>query len=800
MNKNPKTYEELLKELGELRIENESLRSISEKDNKKNKQVEVILLESEERFRLLFEKAPLSYQSLDINGNFIDVNKAWSDTLGYTQEEVKGKWFGDFLVPKFKDAFRERFPLFKAQGKIHSEFEMVHKNGNKLFVAFDGRIGTDSEGNFKQTYCILKDISEQRKTEKLLRESEELFRHSFDYAAIGICIVGIDKKFQRVNNAFIEMTGYANDDIINLTFTDITHPEDQSIGLDQFKQMIDGEIDKASIVKRYIRKDKQVIWVSMSISLIRSIDQQPQFFITQIIDITERERMVEDLLKFSRAVEQSPVSIITTDTSGNIEYVNPKLIEITGYQFAEVHGKNPKIFSSGEKSKSEYKVLWDTILSGNEWHGEMHNKKKNGNLYWELASISPIINERGEITHFLAIKEDITERKRVEIELITAKEKAEESNRLKDAFIANISHEIRTPLNGILGMSSLIREIFHDNIKKEDEELFEGIDYSSKRIIRTVDMILNYSRLQVGEFPIIQKNLELSSICKRLVIEFTSAAKNKSLDLTFHNNCEKSEVFADEYSITMVISNLIDNAIKFTNKGYIEVILKKGTDDKIILEVKDTGIGIDKKYLDYMFEPYRQEQMGYGRAYDGIGLGLSIVKKVLSLNNAIINVESKKGEGTTFSINFSNEKQPLENKIETRTTANIFPAPEDTRKELVLIVEDEIVNQTTIKRFIEKRYLTIITDSSDEALEILHKNKVDLILMDISISGSKNGLELTKELKESKEFSNIPVIAVTAHAFLEDRQKALEAGCDGYLAKPFSKESLLNMMAVYSND
>jgi CheY-like chemotaxis protein len=256
-------------------------------------------------------------------------------------------------------------------------------------------------------------------------------------------------------------------------------------------------------------------------------------------------------------------------------------------------------------------------------------------------------------------------------------------------------------------------------------------------------------------------------------------------------------IFADEYSITMAISNLIDNAIKFTPKGYINITLNKGTGDEIILEVKDTGIGIDKKYLDYLFEPYRQEHMGYGRAYEGIGLGLSIVKKILQLNNAVINVKSKKGEGTTFSIKFGKGEQPLENKSKKGASANILRAPEDRLNKTVLVVEDDLMNQVTIKRFIGDKYVIIVTDSSDEAMEIIKKGKVDLILMDISINGSQNGLELTKELKASKEFSHMPIIAVTAHAFVEDKQNALLAGCDSYLAKPFTKESILNMIEVY---
>jgi len=345
-------------------------------------------------------------------------------------------------------------------------------------------------------------------------------------------------------------------------------------------------------------------------------------------------------------------------------------------------------------------------------------------------------------------------------------------------------------------MASLIKDSFLDVLTKEDEELFDGIDISSQRLIRTVDLILNYSRLQVGEYPLYRKKIDLFSVCQNLVREYAVEAKTKSVDLTFQNDCMDTSVFADEYSITMAISNLLSNAVKFTNKGSINLTLHQNNSDEIILAVKDTGIGIGEEYLDKIFEPYYQENMGYARAYDGIGLGLALVRKMLDLNNAKVFVESKKGEGASFYINFGKVIKPVEKIIE---IAGISDIPRASEKPVVLIVEDDFVNQTTVKRFIEKSYGSIIADSSDNALMILKKEKIDLILMDISINGEKNGLELTKELKMSKEFSHIPVIAITAHAFEEDKQNALDAGCDSFLAKPFTKESLLEMIKVFVN-
>ena len=191
--------------------------------------------------------------------------------------------------------------------------------------------------------------------------------------------------------------------------------------------------------------------------------------------------------------------------------------------------------------------------------------------------------------------------------------------------------------------------------------------------------------------------------------------------------------------------------------------------------------------------------MGYGRAYEGVGLSLAIANKVLNLNNCVLSVESKKGEGTIFSINFGKGEQLIENKSKPVTATNIIPVPEEKQKKMVLLVEDDFMNQITIRKLMENSYNVIVTDSSDEAMEIIKKGKIDVILMDISIKGSMNGLELTKKLKASQEFSRIPVIAVTAHAFESDRKNSLEAGCDSYISKPFTKELLLQMIKDFVN-
>lgn len=505
--------------------------------------------------------------------------------------------------------------------------------------------------------------------------------------------------------------------------------------------------------------------------------------VISMMDITERRKAEKDVIKLSHVVQQSPTLIIITDTEGNIEYINPKVAEITGYHRDEVIGKNPRIFSSGQKSKSEYKNLWDTISSGKEWRGEFHNKKKNGEMYWESASISPIINNKGEITQYVAVKEDITqnkkyqedilrmanvlentpdlvgmadlqgnvfylnrggkrmmemlgteditklkisdfhseevfnmimgealpaaakegfwssetklllstgeeipvlqvilshknssnvithystiirdirERKLMEINLKDAKEKAEESNRLKTEFLAQMSHEIRTPLNAIISFANILKDELERKLTPELIEYFDGINSAGYRLIRTVDMILNSSELQVGAYePIFTEFGLIGEILTRIRNDYFVSMKEKRLEYNFSSNIKEAVIRGDKYTVYQLFVNLIDNAVKYTQKGCITVKVEQN--EKFIeVSIEDTGIGISEEFMTKMYMPFFQEDRGYSRRYEGNGLGLSLVKRYCELNGISIEVESKKGVGTKFTLTFAHSKSFLQ--------------------------------------------------------------------------------------------------------------------------------------------
>ncbi|MCJ7552657.1 MAG: PAS domain S-box protein [Ignavibacteriaceae bacterium] len=639
---------------------------------------------------------------------------------------------------------------------------------------------------------------ERKQTEEELKISHKTYLGIINSLTEAIYIQDKNGVFLEVNKTVEKFYGYPKEYFIGKTLELLSAPGKNNIPIiaEAVKKAFNGE--PQSFEFWGLRKNGTIF--PKSVNLTSGEYFGKKVVIATARDITEHKRADEEIIsqknRFAQLFENSPIAIVLLDDQDKVDFINESFTDLFGYHIEKVKGKSINDLIVSPELEEKAKSYSDQTHEGNQINKESYRKRKDGSyVFVQIIGVPVVAN--GKTVGVYGMYVDLTQRKNAEEKMKIAKELAEQSNKLKDAFIANMSHEIRTPLNGILGLSSLIKDTYAELINEEDEELFVGIDQSSHRIIRTIDMILNYSRIQTGEFPINPEKIDISSICRNLISEHMTAARKKMLDLSFENKFGDATIVGDVYSVIQAISNLIDNAIKYTNKGFVKVKLYKGNIDELMLDVIDSGIGIGEEYQKHIFEPYQQEQMGYGRAYEGIGLGLSMVKNFLNLNSVTISIDSKKEKGTTFTINFGKSLLHSAEKITEVKIDRTFIRQETQSKPLVLIVEDDAINQITIIRFIKASYNTISTDSSDEAIELLKNNKVDMILMDISIKGSKNGLELTKELKASKEYLHIPIIGVTAHAFESDRNNALEAGCDDYISKPFLKNLLLDTMGKF---
>ena len=638
------------------------------------------------------------------------------------------------------------------------------------------------------------------KKTKFLIESEKRFSSLAESTSSAI-IIYKDEYFVYANKAAEKLTGYSENELKKLKFWEIVHPDFQEI----VKQRGTDRQHGIQVLNRYefkiINKDGDDIWIDFTAG---SIEWKGELAaIGTAFDITLRKLGEEEIRRLYRGIEQSPTSILITDTKGNIKYANSKVLSITGYKLEEVIGQNPRIFSSGEKSKEEYKELWDTVLSGKVWYGELHNKKKNGELYWESGSISPIMNDKGEITNFIGIKENITEQKKMISELVEAKEKAEEMNRAKSSFFSNMSHELRTPLIGILGFSDLLKgELEGSNLY----HMAETINISGNRLLNTLNLILQISKIDSGKFEIKLESFNIIEIINEVINLWKITADKKGMYLKIENSSEPLTLNSDKQLLYEILNNLISNAIKYTESGGITVKLYQtgeGNNRWITIQVIDTGIGISEENQKIIFQEFRQASEGYSRSFEGTGLGLTISKRLTEALGGKISVESQLGKGTTFQIklpvNYSIEanksiESPKPMSLEIKTNINHNFQNNNLITE-ILLVEDDPVSTDVTKLFLRNLYKVSTCDNAETAIQMAKQNKYAAILMDINLGVGKNGLDVASEIRKLKDYTKIPLIAVTAYAMKGDKEKFLAAGCSHYLSKPFTKDEIIKILS-----
>lgn len=493
-------------------------------------------------------------------------------------------------------------------------------------------------------------ILKHRNTEQIIRENEERFRALYENTPFPYQSLNSMGNFVDVNPAWETVTGYTKESVMGKNWGDILHDDWKKPFVERFKNFKkNGSVSNLDFKLR--KKNNE--YIDIQLEGKASYDADGNFRRTFCVfqDVTARKKVEIELRKLQRAVEQSPISIVITDLDGNIEYANRKLFDLTGYTMDEILGKNPNIFQSGEMSPNEYKELWDTISSGKSWVGEFHNKKKNGELFWENALISPIYNSKGETINYLAVKEDISERKRIEDELILALKKAQESDRLKSSFLAMMSHELRTPLNAIIGFSDLIS----DEMSLEDILVYvKIINKSGNHLLSIITDLLDISLIEANEIKIENEPIDLVSLLQETnnIIASEKRIMSKThidINIILPPGITKLEVNTDYYKIQQILINLLKNALKFTDQGLIEYGFIIQSDLNLIkFWVKDTGIGIDKDKQDFIFDAFRQADDSNTRKHDGVGLGLTISKRLTKLLGGEMKFTSSREAGSIF--------------------------------------------------------------------------------------------------------------------------------------------------------
>ncbi len=616
-------------------------------------QTQKALSESEERYRLLYENASIGIYRTTPDGQILLSNNALLKILGYKSFEELSKrnidtdeFDPDYSRSEFKKTMEEK-------GEIYGLEDIWKRQDDKMvYIRENAKAVRDNQGKVLFYDGTIEDITESKLAEKALRYSEERFQQIAEQSREVVWEVDKNGLYTYISPLSISVLGYTPDELIGKKYFYDLHPE---ASRNDFKtSVLEGyrrKEDFRDYVSLMVKGTGETIWVINNGVPILDENGELAGYRGAGSDITERIEKEKLLKKLTLAVEQSPVSIIITKVDGEIEYVNPQACKTSGYTLEELTGENPRILKSGFIQASVYQALWETISAGKVWQGEFLNKHKDGGLYWETATISPIFDNHGIIINYLAVKEDITNIKKMVSELQEAKNKAESGDRMKTAFIKSISHEIRTPLYGIVGISE---EIIKPSFSQDDKEQMLGfIKESSARLINTVNSYLDISMIVSGNIKVQNQKFDLVQMLQGIRDEIQAACTIKDLGLQLRIP-ESQDMFyfnSDADLLRKILMHLLDNAMKFTETGTISFGYELNAFE-IGIFVQDSGIGIDKIFLPDIYEAFTQADVSDTRAYEGSGLGLAIVYRLVHLLSGEIKVESEKDKGSMFYLSF----------------------------------------------------------------------------------------------------------------------------------------------------
>ena len=588
------------------------------------------------------------------------ISEGISSLTGYRPDEFidnKTLAYADIIAPK--DLAKCRIAIDESLKKklpFEIMYKVITKDGVQKDVWERGS-GIFIDDKLEAIEGFITDITEQKKAEVALRESEERFRSLFINSTMGIYRTSVEGEIYMANPAVIKMMGYES-------FEDISRVNSKSAyakenGREEMLELLSERGEVLGYESAWKKKNGETLFVRESARAIKDEKGNIQFIEGVVEDITDRKLAEESLLETNNLLEKTFASLgeavfILKYPESKVLVCNPAVKDIFGYSRAELVGHSTEILHVNDEYFEKFGLIVKRHLTKEKFFQfEYKMKQKDGNIIITENTITTLFDDKGWQEGVISVVRDITHRKAAEINLIKAKKLAEQSDRLKSEFLAQMSHEIRTPINAILSFAGLLREELEDKVNDDLKTSFDIMSRAGNRIIRTIDLILNMAEVQTGTYDFVPRKFDLcEEILESLFLSFKPSAKAKSIDLVLTKEAEDCEVTADEYTAAQIFSNLIDNAIKFTKSGAVEIKILRNDDNDLTVEVIDSGIGIREEYLPQIFLPFTQEEQGYTRKFEGSGLGLALVKKYCDLNNATLLVDSKKEKGTKFTIIF----------------------------------------------------------------------------------------------------------------------------------------------------
>jgi PAS domain S-box-containing protein len=762
----------------------------------------------EEQYRRLVESANTIIIRFDKTGALTYINEYALDFFGYTREEMIGRNVS-MIVPDSERSGRDLSGLINGiltepEKYVQSENQNLLKNGDMVWISWSNRSVLDESGDLVEILSIGYDITRRKKAEEALKIEHGILETVINNTGTGFLVIDTEGIIRLFNKAaskiydivFEEDKPALNDYIDNYL---LEYPDGKEIPRDKWPidLAFHGEFINNVEAKLIRKKDGSTRMVRTSsipvyddsgnISLI-------VFTFTDFTDIYERtEALRESQLRYHSLFSNATFALqhcrVITDEAGRpIDYemfhINETFTRITGIREEDVYGKRAtEIFPGLKKLTFDYIGNFGKIaLEGGELNTEVYLDFLD--KWLSVYAYSPI---KGEFT---TIFTDITERKKAEEELRKAKEKAEESDRLKSAFMANMSHEIRTPMNGILGFADLLK---NPMLSGESQNMYiEAISSSGKRMLSIINDLIDISKIEAGQIELKREPTDLRKLLEEQIMFFRPEAEKRKISLSLKAELPAGLIIeTDRTKLAQVLTNLLKNALKFTlENGSIELGCKLKEDSELFFYVKDTGIGIRKGLQEKIFERFRQGDKA--EHHEGIGLGLAISRAFVEQLGGKIRLESEYGKGAVFSFSIpftahsgevskTKEKGMLNEKL---SSGNI------------LIVDDDDMSYTLVKEILKRNNMNALrAENGLEAVNVSKShNDINLILMDIKLP-VMSGIDATIEIKKIRP--DIPVIMQSAYASQEEIDRAFKAGCSDYLTKPININLLIEKITEH---
>lgn len=764
----------------------------------------------------LFQIMPDQYFRLSLKGVIED----YRSQTPLLNEQSDTSIIGGNMSELFLGSRSKQFDL-KIQCAINTrelqtcEFEVQTKQSHEWLEA---RLSLSK--NDKQIIVIVRNITKSKKSEVRLKESESRLRSITDSANDAIIMADDEGRVSFWNTAATKIFGYINHEAMGSKIDQLIIPEEfrdaHNQGYSSFTKT--GQGNMIANTTEVIAQHKNGYPISIELSLSKIKIKNKWFSVGVLRDVNDRKKMEQQILQLAQAVEQSPESIVITNTDTKIEYVNQTFVNNSGYLAEDVIGKNPKFLQSGNTTAETYQQMWAELSSGLPWKGEFYNKRKDGSEYIEFAIITPLKQPDGKITHYVAVKEDVTEKKHNGLlldeyrnhleeliqqrtsELNTALEKAEAANKAKSHFLANMSHEIRTPMNAIIVLTYILKQ---DGLTHQQLEKLNQIDLSANHLLSIINDILDISKIEAEKFKLDYSDFNIETLFDQIKSISSEQANKKGLTIKTEATDIPLWLNGDSTRIQQAIINFTSNAIKFSEQGNILIRVNKveQKDNKILLrfEVNDEGIGIEPDKLKKIFQAFEQADVSTTRKFGGTGLGLTITSRLAQMMGGDAGVNSEPGKGSSFWFTAwleIAEKQLLQPQKEhmKKSKEKLSSGYSGAR---LLLVEDNKINREIAIELIKSSGISIDSaENGAEAVRMVSANPYDLILMDVQMP-EMDGLEATRQIRLLPGKQDLPILAMTANVYKEDREACSDVGMNDFVAKPINPEKLFETLVKW---